>query len=99
MFNRKSSVFSELKSASKINIIPTKIVYCYTSMQCNKIVPEVIDPMAYPKKAEKDKYVRTNVTMSPELQERLIRYCQKEERTMSWCIQKALDEWLAKKGE
>ena len=87
-----------LKSASKINIIPTKIAYCYTSMQCNKIVPEVIR-MAYPKKADKDKYVRTNVTMSPELQERLIRYCQKEERTMSWCIQKALDEWLAKKGE
>ena len=98
MFNRKSISFSELKSASKINIIPTKIVYCYTSMQCNKIVPGVIC-MAYPKKADKDKYVRTNVTMSPELQERLIRYCQKEERTMSWCIQKALDEWLAKKGE
>ena len=54
--------------------------------------------MAYPKKDEKDKYVRTNVTMSPELQDRLIRYCQREERTMSWCIQKALDEWLAKKG-
>ena len=55
--------------------------------------------MAYPKKDEKDKYVRTNVTMSPELQERLVRYCQKEERTMSWCIQKALDEWLTKRGE
>ena len=55
--------------------------------------------MAYPKKSDEDKYVRINVTMPPELQDRLIRYCQEEERTMSWCVQKALDEWLEKKGE
>ena len=54
--------------------------------------------MAYPKKSDEDKYVRINVTMPPELQDRLIRYCQEEERTMSWCVQKALDEWLEKKG-
>ena len=54
--------------------------------------------MAYPKKSDEDKYVRINVTMPPELQDRLIRYCQKEERTMSWCVQKALDEWLKTKG-
>ena len=55
--------------------------------------------MAYPKKSDEDKYVRINVTMPPELQDRLIMYCQEEERTMSWCVQKALDEWLEKKGK
>lgn len=55
--------------------------------------------MAHPKKADDAKYVRVNVTMPPELQDRLIRYCQEEERTMSWCVQKALDEWLRSKGK
>ena len=53
--------------------------------------------MAYPKKSDEDKYLRINVTMPPELQDRLIRYCQEEEWTMSWCVQKALDEWLKTK--
>ena len=55
--------------------------------------------MAYPKKSDEDKYVRINVTKPPELQDRLIRYCQQQEITMSWCGQKALDEGLDKKGE
>lgn len=55
--------------------------------------------MAYPKKSDEDKYVRINVTMPPELQDRLIRYCQEEERTMSWVIDKALREWLRERGE
>ena len=55
--------------------------------------------MAHPKKQDDDKYVRVNVTMPPELQDRLIRYCQEEERTMSWVIDKALREWLRERGE
>ena len=55
--------------------------------------------MAYPKKSDEDKYVRINVTMPPELQDRLVRYCQAEERTMSWVIDKALREWLRERGE
>lgn len=54
--------------------------------------------MAFPKKQEENKYIRVNITMPPELQARLTNYCQEEERTASWCIQKSLDEWLEKKG-
>ena len=54
--------------------------------------------MAFPKKSDDDKYVRINVTMPPELQSRLVNYCDQEERPASWCVQKALDEWLTEKG-
>ena len=51
------------------------------------------------KKNEQDKYIRTTFTMPPELYKRLEHYCQKEERAISWCVQKALDQWLTSKGE
>ena len=54
--------------------------------------------MAFSKKSDDDKYVRINVTMPPELQARLVNYCDQEERPASWCVQKALDEWLTEKG-
>lgn len=54
--------------------------------------------MAYPKKAEEDKAVKQNFSLPPQLLERLIKFCQKDERSMSWVVQKALDEWLGKKG-
>lgn len=54
--------------------------------------------MAFPKKADEEKSIRQNVSLPPALQERLIKYCQAEERPMSWCIQKALDAWLKEKG-
>lgn len=76
---------------------PAIITYCYLSMQCSKIALEVVK-MAFPKKSEDDKYVRINVTMPPELQARLVNYCEQEERPASWCVQKALDEWLTEKG-
>lgn len=43
-------------------------------------------------------YKNYNITLPPSIQERLEKYMQDEERPRSWCIQKALDEWLKKKG-
>ena len=42
--------------------------------------------------------VRFNITLPPSLVERFEKYCEDEERAKSWCIQKALDKWLAEKG-
>ena len=43
-------------------------------------------------------YQKFNVTLPPSIIERLEKYMKDEERPRSWCIQKALDEWLKKKG-
>ena len=37
-----------------------------------------------PKKEAGKKYVKQNITMEPEQLERLVIYCQKEDRPMSW---------------
>ena len=44
-----------------------------------------------PKKEAGKKYVKQNITMEPEQLERLMIYCQKEDRPMSWVIRKALE--------
>lgn len=43
-------------------------------------------------------YKSYNVTLPPSIQERLEKFMKDEERPRSWVIQKALDEWLRKKG-
>ena len=54
--------------------------------------------MAFPKKAEEDKYTKISISFEPKLADRLIKYCNDEERSMSWCVRKALDKWLQEKG-
>lgn len=54
--------------------------------------------MAYPKKDDADKSVRVNITVPPPLYERLLKFCQIEERHISWVVHKAVDEWLKSKG-
>ena len=49
-----------------------------------------------PKKEAAEKYVKQNITMEPEQLKRLILYCQKEDRSMSWVIRKALEMYLEK---
>lgn len=39
-----------------------------------------------------------HISLPNSLIERLEKYMKDEERPRSWCIQKALDEWLKKKG-
>ena len=38
------------------------------------------------------------VSMPPALLERIIKYCQAEERSISWVVQKAVDVWLKERG-
>lgn len=52
------------------------------------------DDMARPKRDSERKCVRQNVSMEPDQLERLIRYCQKEDRPISWVIRQALDDYL-----
>ena len=39
---------------------------------------------------------RIGISFEPEQLEQLMDYCQRNERTMSWVIRKALAEWLEK---
>lgn len=43
-------------------------------------------------------YERYNITLPPSIIERLEKYMEEEERNRSWTIQKALDEYLKRKG-
>ena len=43
-------------------------------------------------------YQRVNVSFPPSLLKRLDKYQKDEDRNRSWCIQKAVEEWLEKKG-
>jgi len=43
-------------------------------------------------------YQRFNITLPPSIIERLEKFMKDEERPRSWTIQKALDEYLSKRG-
>lgn len=47
---------------------------------------------------EESGFVRVDVTIPPSLSERLEKYRKDEDRPRSWVVQKALDEWLKKRG-
>ena len=48
--------------------------------------------------AEEGLYLRVNISMPPSLIKRLDKYMKEQDRNRSWCIQKAVDEWLKEKG-
>ena len=45
-----------------------------------------------------EKYERLNLTLPPDLNARLNKFCEDDERSRSWVVQKALDKWLSEKG-
>lgn len=47
---------------------------------------------------EEQGYERFNISLPPSIVERLEKYRTDEDRPRSWVIQRALDEWLKKKG-
>lgn len=47
---------------------------------------------------EEGLYQRLNITMPPSILSRLDSFCQEEERSRSWVIHKAVDEWLKGRG-
>lgn len=54
--------------------------------------------MARQKKEAGEKCIRQNISIEPEQMERLLSYCQKEERSISWVIRQALNEYLNAKS-
>lgn len=48
--------------------------------------------------SEEGLYQRINITMPPSILKRLEAFCREEDRSRSWAIHKAVDEWLTKKG-
>lgn len=46
------------------------------------------------KKDADQKYIRQNISMDPEQYKRLMEYCQKEDRSISWVIRKALNNYI-----
>lgn len=49
--------------------------------------------MSRPKKEGK-KNIRKDISMDPEQYEKLVAYCHREDRPISWVIRKALDNYL-----
>lgn len=47
---------------------------------------------------EEQGFVTHNISLPPSIEERLEKYRKDEDRPRSWVIQKALDEWLKKRG-
>ena len=47
---------------------------------------------------EESGYIKYNITLPPSIIKRLEEFMEKEDRGRSWTIQKALDEYLEKRG-
>ena len=47
---------------------------------------------------EESGFERFNITLPPSIIARLEKYMADEDRPRSWCIQRALDEWLKERG-
>lgn len=54
--------------------------------------------MPRPKKAEEDKCIKISISFEPQLAERMIKFCQDDERPMSYVVKKGVDMWLKEKG-
>lgn len=50
--------------------------------------------MPRPRKDPAEKYKTASISFEPNQLKRLISYCERNERDMSWVIRKALDQWL-----
>ena len=50
--------------------------------------------MARPKVNDNEKCIRKDISFKPEQYDRLVIYCDKTERPVSWVVRKALDEYL-----
>lgn len=55
--------------------------------------------MARPQVPVGEKSFKQSITIKPDVMPVLQRYCQKEDRSMSWIIDKALRQYLSDHGE
>lgn len=54
--------------------------------------------MARPRKDPAEKAIKQSISVKPDLLPILMKYCQQEERSMSWVIDKALRQYLNVEG-
>ena len=47
---------------------------------------------------EREAFKKINISLPPEIYERLSKFCEEEERAKSWVIKKALEDYLVKNG-
>lgn len=52
--------------------------------------------MERPKVSDNEKCIRKDISIKQEQYDRLVLFCDKTERPVSWVIRKALDEYLQK---
>lgn len=52
-----------------------------------------------PPKKEEDKYVKMSISFEPGQLATLFTYCQRNDRSLSWCVRKALEMWLSKHAD
>ena len=50
------------------------------------------------KRSKHKLFQKVNISIDPETFDRLEKYCEEQERAISWVIQKAVSEWLTGKG-
>lgn len=69
---------------------------CYSPLQLLKYEQKGGDLMPRGKLPDEEKHIRVSISFNPEQHAQMLRYCQKNERSMSWVIRKALTEWFDK---
>lgn len=50
--------------------------------------------MPRPKRPEEEHCQKMSISFTPEQLQEVISYCQRNERSISWVIRKALEKWL-----
>lgn len=56
--------------------------------------------MARPRISEEERCQKMSISFDPVQLKELVAYCQRNERSISWVIRKALEDWLEKhKGD
>ena len=50
--------------------------------------------MPRPKRPEEEHCQKMSISFTPEQLQEVISYCQRNERSISWVIRKALEQWL-----
>lgn len=48
---------------------------------------------------QEDLHIKVSVSFDPQQYKEVIKYCEKEERTLAWVVRKALAEWLEKHSQ
>lgn len=93
MVQRRLGVHIIVNGTARANVWKIKLKLQKSCVSVGKIT-EGDGGMARPRKESGEKCMRKDVSFEPEQYQKLIAYCQKEERSISWVIRKALEVFL-----